>query len=44
ETFYSVGLADWAYLTFDYQFAANPGYNYVRGPVSIGTLRLHVQF
>jgi len=44
ETFYSVGLADWAYLTFDYQFAANPGYNYVRGPVSIGALRLHVQF
>jgi len=31
-------------MTFDYQFIANPGYNYVRGPVSIGTVRLHVQF
>ncbi|HTV33957.1 MAG TPA: carbohydrate porin [Methylocella sp.] len=44
ETYYSVGLADWAYMTFDYQFVANPGYNYVRGPVSVGSLRLHVQF
>jgi high affinity Mn2+ porin len=31
-------------MTFDYQFVANPGYNYVRGPVSIGAVRLHVQF
>ena len=44
ETYYSVGLTDWAAMTFDYQFIANPGYNYVRGPVSIGTVRLHVQF
>ncbi|HXW71186.1 MAG TPA: carbohydrate porin [Methylocella sp.] len=44
ETYYSVALADWSYLTFDYQFAANPGYNYVRGPVSIGSVRLHLQF
>jgi high affinity Mn2+ porin len=44
ETYYSVGLTDWAALTFDYQFFANPGHNYVRGPVSIGSVRLHVQF
>ncbi|MFZ0496327.1 MAG: carbohydrate porin [Methylocella sp.] len=44
ETYYSVGLTDWAAMTFDYQFVANPGDNYVRGPVSIGAVRLHVQF
>jgi high affinity Mn2+ porin len=44
ETYYSVGLTDWATLTFDYQFVANPGDNLVRGPVSIGAVRLHVQF
>ncbi|MGA9487148.1 MAG: carbohydrate porin [Methylocella sp.] len=44
ETYYLVGLTDWAAMTFDYQFIANPGYNYVRGPVSIGAVRLHVQF
>ena len=44
ETYYLVGLTDWAALTFDYQFVANPGDNYVRGPVSIGAVRLHVQF
>jgi high affinity Mn2+ porin len=44
EAYYSVGLTDWAAFTFDYQFVANPGDNLVRGPVSIGAVRLHVQF
>jgi high affinity Mn2+ porin len=44
ETYYSIGFTDWASMTFDFQFIANPGYNYVRGPVSIGAVRLHVQF
>jgi len=44
EAYYSIGLTDWAAMTFDYQFVANPGDNYVRGPVSIGAVRLHVQF
>jgi high affinity Mn2+ porin len=44
EAYYSVGLTDWATMTFDYQFVANPGDNFVRGPVSIGAVRLHVQF
>jgi high affinity Mn2+ porin len=44
EAYYSVGLTDWATMTFDYQFVANPGDNFVRGPVSIGAARLHVQF
>jgi high affinity Mn2+ porin len=44
ETYYPIALTDWAAMSFDYQFFANPGYNYVRGPVSVGTVRLHVQF
>ena len=42
ETYYSIGLNDLAAFTLDYQFIANPGYNYMRGPVSIGSVRLHV--
>jgi len=44
EAYYSVGLTEFSTLTFDYQFVNNPGYNVDRGPVSIGALRLHVQF
>ena len=44
ETYYLIGLTNWASLTFDYQFIANPGYNSARGPASIGAARLHVQF
>ena len=44
EAYYLVGLTDWATFTFDYQFVANPADNYARGPVSIGAVRLHVQF
>jgi len=42
ETYYSYGLTENASLSLDYQFIANPGYNYMRGPVSIGSVRLHV--
>ncbi len=41
ESYYSIGLSDTAALTFDYQFIANPADNYMRGPVSIGSVRLH---
>ncbi|HXW72756.1 MAG TPA: carbohydrate porin [Methylocella sp.] len=44
ETYYSIGFNDWSAMTFDYQFFANPAFNYARGPVSIGTARLHVQY
>lgn len=44
ETFYSIGLTKWASLAFDYQFIANPAYNADRGPVSVGAVRLHLQF
>jgi high affinity Mn2+ porin len=42
ETYYSYGLSESASLSLDYQFIANPGFNYMRGPVSIGSVRLHV--
>lgn len=42
ETYYSIGLSDFTSLTFDYQLAINPAFNTVRGPVSIGSVRLHV--
>lgn len=44
ETFYSIGLANWASLTFDYQFISNPAYNAARGPVSILSMRIHAEF
>jgi high affinity Mn2+ porin len=44
ETYYSVALANWVAMTFDYQFVANPGYNLARGPVSLFAVRLHVDF
>ena len=42
EAYYTYGLSDAAAFTFDYQFVANPGYNYMRGPASIGSVRLHI--
>ncbi|MGO9025768.1 MAG: carbohydrate porin [Beijerinckiaceae bacterium] len=43
EAYYSISITKDAFFTFDYQFAANPGYNSARGPASIGSVRLHVQ-
>jgi hypothetical protein len=31
-------------LTLDYQFIADPGHNAARGPVSVVSLRLHLQY
>ena len=44
ETYYSYSLNNWASLTFDYQFVADPAYNADRGPVHIFAGRLHAQF
>jgi high affinity Mn2+ porin len=44
ETYYSAGLAPWAFVTLDYQWIAHPAYNRDRGPASIVALRLHAQF
>jgi high affinity Mn2+ porin len=43
ETYYALALVRWATLTLDYQFIANPAYNADRGPVSVYTVRLHME-
>jgi high affinity Mn2+ porin len=44
ESYYSYALLDTTWLTFDYQFIANPAYNADRGPVSVFSARLHAEF
>jgi high affinity Mn2+ porin len=44
ETYYSYAITSALKLSADYQFAADPGYNRQRGPVSIGAVRLHWEF
>jgi high affinity Mn2+ porin len=43
ETYYRAAFTKYFGLTFDYQRIVNPGYNTVRGPVSVFGLRYHVQ-
>jgi len=38
-----VQIVKWIALTLDYQFIADPGDNADRGPVSVVSLRLHVE-
>lgn len=44
EAFYKARLAHTLWLTLDYQFVRNPGYNADRGPVHLLALRTHVEF
>ena len=44
EAYYSVGVVKGVSVTLDYQHIANPGYNADRGPVNVGSLRLHAEF
>ncbi len=44
EAYYSLNLAKNAWITLDYQHIANPAYNMDRGPVTAGSIRLHVQY
>ena len=44
EIYYSVNAAKNAWMTLDYQHIANPAYNADRGPVNVGSLRLHAQY
>ena len=44
ETYYKYTIADGLHVGADYQFVDNPGYNLVRGPVSLFALRLHAEF
>jgi high affinity Mn2+ porin len=37
-------IADGMHIRLDYQFVDNPGYNLVRGPVSLFALRFHAEF
>ena len=41
EAYYAWRAIDGFTVTFDYQHVQNPAYNRDRGPVSVGTLRLH---
>ena len=44
ETYYSLSVLSQLYVSLDYQWVKNPGYNTDRGPVSIAAVRLHAQF
>lgn len=44
EVFYKTRLTHTLFLTADYQFVVNPGYNGNRGPVNLFAVRTHVEF
>jgi high affinity Mn2+ porin len=44
ETYYRVAVTSFAEFAFDYQFIKNPAYATERGPVSIFTLQVHLQY
>jgi high affinity Mn2+ porin len=44
ETYYRVAVTSFAQFAFDYQFIKNPAYATERGPVSIFTLQVHLQY
>jgi high affinity Mn2+ porin len=44
EAYYKYTIADGVHISADCQFVDNPGYNLVRGPVSLFALRFHAEF
>jgi hypothetical protein len=44
EAYYRIPVAPGAELSLDFQHIANPGYNRARGPVDVGSLRLHIAY
>jgi high affinity Mn2+ porin len=44
ETYYSLNVATNAWVTLDLQHITNPAYNTDRGPVTVGSVRLHAEF
>jgi high affinity Mn2+ porin len=44
ETYYLVTVTKNLFLSGDYQFIDHPGYNADRGPVSVGGVRVHIEF
>jgi high affinity Mn2+ porin len=43
ESYYSARVLAWLFVTVDAQHITNPAYNRDRGPVWVGSLRLHVE-
>ena len=43
ESYYAIRVMKQAWLTLDWQHIRNPGYNADRGPVGIGSVRLHME-
>ncbi len=43
EVYYNVRVFKYGWLTWDYQFVKNPGYNKDRGPVHIFSIRAHIE-
>ncbi len=43
ESYYRARLVRWLFATLDVQHIDNPAYNRDRGPVWVGTLRLHIE-
>jgi hypothetical protein len=43
ETFYSLGVAQGAWLSLGYQYVTNPGYNRDRGPANFIGFRMHAE-
>ena len=44
EAYYLAKIVDHVFFTGDFQFVNHPGYNADRGPIFVGSLRLHVEF
>ena len=44
EAYYNIGVTRNFWLTFDWQHIRNPAYNADRGPVNVGSVRLHAEF
>ena len=44
ESYYSAQIARGVFATLDLQSVHNPAYNRDRGPVLVGSLRLHVEW
>jgi hypothetical protein len=44
ETFFSLNVFKGTWVTLDIQRIQNPAYNADRGPVNVGSIRLHTEF
>lgn len=44
ETYYSLNLAKFTWVSLGLQYIKNPAYNADRGPVTVSSLRLHMEF